>query len=261
MRNWTKALALGAAITLSGSATAQQANPQTKPTIVLVHGAFAESSSWNAVIARLGKDGYTAIAAANPLRGVAKDAAAVSSVVGSISGPVVLVGHSYGGPVITEAANGNRNVKALVYASAFLPDSGESSLALSGMFPGSTLGEAITPVALPDGGQDLYIQPEKFHAQFAADVPVEEAKLMAATQRPVTQAALAEPSGVAAWKTLPSYVIYGSEDRNIPAAVMGFMAKRAHAVKTVVVDGASHALMVSHPDEVAALIEEAAQAD
>jgi pimeloyl-ACP methyl ester carboxylesterase len=116
----------------------------------------------------------------------------------------------------------------------------------------------LVPVALPDGGTDLYIQPEKFHAQFAADVPADKASLMAATQRPVTEAALTEPSRVPAWKTLPSYVIYGSDDHNIPAAVMAFMAERAQSRKAVVIDGASHALMVSHPREVAALIEEAA---
>ncbi|WFP65805.1 alpha/beta hydrolase [Mesorhizobium sp. WSM4904] len=251
---------LATAFAVSGEAMAQPAGRQVKPTIVLVHGAFAESSSWNAVIADLNKDGYTAIAAANPLRSVAGDAAAVSAVVRSISGPVVLVGHSYGGPVITEAANGKNNVKALVYVAGFAPETGESSLTLSAKFPGSTLGDALLPVTQPDGGQDLYIRSEKFHEQFAADVPSTEASLMAATQRPVAKAALAEPSGVASWKTIPSYAIYGSADRNIPPAVMKFMAERAHAVKTVVVEGASHAVMVSHPNEVAALIEEAASA-
>lgn len=258
MKKITRALALAAAMATSAGAMAQPTVRSAKPTVVLVHGAFAESSSWNGVIAELNRDGYTTIAAANPLRSVAGDAAAVSAVVRSISGPVVLVGHSYGGPVITEAANDSPNVAALVYVAAFAPDSGESSLSLSGKFPGSTLGNAIVPVGLADGGQDLFIEPEKFHAQFAADVPQDQAKLMAATQRPVTQAALAEASGEAAWKKLPSYAVYGSEDRNIPPAVMKFMAERAHAVKTVVIEGASHALMVSHPKEVAALIEEAA---
>jgi pimeloyl-ACP methyl ester carboxylesterase len=256
MRNIMRILMLAAAFTVSDGIIGQAADP--KPTIVLVHGAFAESSSWNGVIEELNKDGYTAIAAANPLRSVASDAVTISAVVRSVTGPVVLVGHSYGGPVITAAANGSPNVKALVYVAGFAPDKGESALTLSAKFPGSTLGSAIVPVALPDGGQDLYIEPDKFHAQFAADVPEAQARLMAATQRPVTQAALAEASGAPAWKTLPSYVIYGSEDRNIPAAVLSFMAKRAHAVKTVVIEGASHALMVSHPNEVAELIEEAA---
>jgi pimeloyl-ACP methyl ester carboxylesterase len=251
-------LAMAAILAASGSAMAQTAAPQDKPTVVLVHGAFAESSSWNDVIAELGADGYRAIAAANPLRGVASDAASVASVLRASPGDVVLVGHSYGGPVITEAANGQPNVKALVYVAAFAPETGESSLTLSAKFPGSTLGEALMPVALPDGGTDLYIQPDKFRAQFAADVPAGTASLMAAIQRPVTEAALTEASGAPAWKSLPTYMIYGTDDRNIPAAVMAFMAERAGARKAVVVDGASHALMVSHPHEVAALIEEAA---
>ena len=260
MRMPLSALGFAAALALSGNATAQSLPQPDKPTIVLVHGAFAESSSWDPVIARLGKDGYRVIAAANPLRSVASDAVGVSAIIRSIKGPVVLVGHSYGGPVITEAANGNANVKALVYVAGFAPDTGETSLTLSAKFPGSTLGNSLTTVVLPDGDEDLYIQADKFHDQFAADVPAEQAAAMAATQRPVTLSALGEPSRVAAWKTLPSYMIYGSADRNIPAAVMKFMAERAHARKTVVVDGASHVVMISHPAEVASLIEDAANA-
>ena len=254
-------LLLPAALLLSGSALAQTQATPVKPVIVLVHGAFAESSSWDPVIARLERDGYTVIAAANPLRGVASDAVAVSGIVKSIKGPVVLVGHSYGGPVITEAANGNSNVKALVYVAGFAPETGESSLTLSAKFPGSTLGDSLTTIVLPDGDEDLYIRPEKFHAQFAADVPEAQAATMAATQRPVTLSALGEPSRVASWKTLPSYMIYGTADRNIPAAVMKFMAERAHARKAVVVEGASHAVMVSHPGEVTDLIEAAASGE
>jgi pimeloyl-ACP methyl ester carboxylesterase len=260
MLNIIRMLTLGAVFALPAGLAAQPIASNAKPTIVLVHGAFAESSSWDAVIARLNKDGYTAIAAANPLRSVASDAASVSTLVRSIEGPVILVGHSYGGPVITAAANDTPNVKALVYVAGFIPETGESALTLSAKFPGSTLGSALVPVALPDGGKDLYIEPAKFQLQFAADVSKEQAALMAATQRPVAEAALVEPSGAAAWKKLPSYVIYGSEDRNIPAAVMAFMAKRAHAVKTEAIEGASHALMVSHPDEVASIIEDAASA-
>lgn len=259
MRFPLKAIILATALGASGNALAQSASVSEKPTIILVHGAFAESSSWDPVIARLSKHGYRVIAAANPLRSVASDAASVASVVKSVPGPVVLVGHSYGGPVITEAANGNANVRALVYVAGFAPDTGESALTLSGKFPGSTLGDALAPVALPGGGTDLYIQPAKFHAQFAADVPAAEAATMAATQRPVTQAALAEPSGVASWKSLPSYMIYGSADRNIPPAVMKFMAERAHARKTVEIPGASHVVMLSHPTEVTAMIETAAE--
>ncbi|TIS73285.1 MAG: alpha/beta hydrolase, partial [Mesorhizobium sp.] len=175
MQKIIRALALVYACCVSDSATGQAADQQVKPTIVLVHGAFAESSSWNGVIAELERDGFRTIAAANPLRGVASDAAAVSALIGSIHGPVVLVGHSYGGPVITEAAKGKGDVKALVFVAGFAPDKGESSLTLSGQFPGSTLGEALLPVKRPDGGQDLYIQPEKFHEQFAADIPAAQA--------------------------------------------------------------------------------------
>lgn len=251
-------LLLPAALFLSGGAHAQAA-PE-KPVIVLVHGAFAESASWKPVIARLEKDGYTVVAAGNPLRGVTRDGAAIAGVIKSIKRPVVLVGHSYGGPVITEAANGNANVKALVYVAGFAPDIGESSLTLSAKFPGSTLGDSLTTLALPDGDEDLYIRTDKFHAQFAADVPAAEAAIMAATQRPVTLSALGEPTRLPSWKALPSYMIYGSADRNIPAAVMKFMAERAHARKTVEIAGGSHALMVSHPAEVTALIEDAATA-
>jgi len=255
-----RSLAL-AALMMAGTATAQAAEDGGKPTVILVHGAFADSSGWNDVIARLEKDGYPVIAAANPLRSVAGDAESVSAVVRSVPGKVVLVGHSYGGVVITEAAKDNPNVTALVYVAGFVPDAGESALTLSAKFPGSTLGTALSPVKLADGATDLYIQPARFHDQFAADVPGPQAALMAATQRPVTQAALTEPSRYAAWKSLPSYVIYGSDDRNIPAAVMRFMAERAHSRKTVSVEHGSHALMVSHPAEVAALIEDAASAN
>ncbi|HET8984325.1 MAG TPA: alpha/beta hydrolase, partial [Trueperaceae bacterium] len=145
------------------------------------------------------------------------------------------------------------------YVAAFAPDVGESSLTLSSMFPGSTLGDALQPVELADGGQDLFIRVDTFHQQFAADVPADQAALMAVTQRPVTLAALAEPTVGTAWKTLPSYFVYGSDDLNIPAQVLAFMADRANARETRVIDGASHAVMVSHPDEVAATIIDAAQ--
>ena len=232
-----------------------------KPTIVLVHGAFAESTSWNGVISRLEEDGYPVIAAANPLRSVRSDAASVAAVVRSVRGRVVLVGHSYGGPIITEAAQGNVNVVALVYVAGFLPLPGESSLSLSKEFPGSTLGDTLEQVTLPDGEEDLYILRAKFRAQFAADVPPAEAAIMAATQRPVTLSALGEASTIATWQSLPTYVVYGSADRNIPPALMRFMGERAHARKIVEIPGASHAVMVSHPTEVARLIEQAASAN
>lgn len=230
-----------------------------KPTVVLVHGAFADASSWNGVIERLHVGGYRVIAAPNELRGVKTDAAEVSSLVRSISGPVVLVGHSYGGTVISAAADGLPNVKALVYVAAFAPAVGESSAKLAAKFPGSSLAAALAPpVALAQGVNDLYIQPDRFHAQFAADVPAHAARLMAAGQRPITDAALNEASTAAAWKTLPSWFVYGDADRNIPAAAHAFMADRAQAREALVIPGGSHVVMVSHPDIVAGLIEKAA---
>ncbi|WP_336341531.1 alpha/beta hydrolase [Pseudomonas atacamensis] len=241
-------------------ATAAFAAP-VKPTVVLVHGAFADSSSWNGVVKILEKDGYPVIAAANPLRSVKGDAQSVADVLASVKTPVVLVGHSYGGPVISEAAYGNANVKALVYVAAFAPEKGETAAELSGRFPGSTLGPTLSaPVELADGGKDLYIQQDKFHEQFAADVSPADAKLMAATQRPVTAAALNEAATEPAWKTVPSYFVYGDQDKNIPAQALAFMAERAHSKQTVVVKGASHVVMVSNPKAVASLIETAAAA-
>lgn len=249
-------LAIAGAL-FSGTAFAQ---PAAKPTVVLVHGAFADSSSWNGVAEILQKDGYPVVAAANPLRSVSGDAAYVSSIVDSIKGPVVLVGHSYGGQVITTAANGHDNVKSLVYVAAFAPEAGEAVAELAGKFPGGTLGQALAPpVKLADGGVDLYIDQAKFQQQFAQDVPVEEAALMAIGQRPITEAALTEKSGNPAWKTLPSWFVYGDGDRNIPAKALSFMAERAGSKRTVVIKDASHVVMVSHPAEVAALIQEAAK--
>lgn len=254
MKKTAIALALGAS--LMGSFANAAAD---RPIIVLVHGAFADTSSWNGVIRILESDGYSVIAAANPLRSVQGDAQYISSIVQNIQSPVVLVGHSYGGLVISAAANGHENVKSLVYVAAFAPDMGETALGLSGKFPGSTLGPTLAPpVALSDGSKDLYIQQDKFPEQFAADVPKKEARLMAATQRPITEAALSEPSGEPAWKTTPAWFVYGDKDKNIPPQALGFMAQRAQSKQTVVVNGASHVVMISHPREVAEIIEKAA---
>lgn len=232
-----------------------------KPTVILVHGAFADATSWNGVVAKLRSDGYTVIGAANPLRSVKGDAAFLTSIVENVNGPVVLVGHSYGGAVISAAANGQPNVKSLVYIAAFAPEEGETVLGLSGRFPGSTLGGALAkPVTLEHDGKDLYIQQEKFHQQFAADLPVAQAQLMAVAQRPVTEAALNEAAGAPAWKQLPSYFLYGTRDKNIPPAALGFMAERAKSRKTVRIEGASHSVMASHPDAVVRIIGEAAAA-
>ncbi|MET3930118.1 pimeloyl-ACP methyl ester carboxylesterase [Lysobacter sp. OAE881] len=253
-----KRLLTGIALALAVLSGTDAAAETTKPTIVLVHGAFADSTSWNGVIRILEQDGYPVVSVANPLRSVSGDGAYVSDLLASIPTPVVLVGHSYGGSVITEGARGHDNVKALVYVAAFAPDAGETAAALSGKFPGSTLGPTLAPpVKLAGGGVDLYIQPSKFHAQFAADVNADDAALMAATQRPITEAALNEKSGAPAWKGIPSWFIYGDQDRNIPAKALGFMAERAKSRQTVVVPGASHVVMVSHPEPVAKLIEQA----
>ena len=243
------------------ASTAVLAQAPAKPTIVLVHGAFADASSWNGVAAELSRDGYPVVAAANPLRGAAGDAAYVAAIAKATPGPVVLVGHSYGGTVISQAGADTPNVTGLVFVSAFAPEAGESSFELAGKFPGSTLGAALAPpVATPDGGQDLYVRQDQFPTQFAADVPLAQARLAAAAQRPLALAAGEEKVQVAAWKTRPSWFIYGSKDLAIPPAAMAFMAERAHARKVVVVPGASHVVMVSHPHEVATLIEEAASA-
>jgi pimeloyl-ACP methyl ester carboxylesterase len=228
-----------------------------QPTIVLVHGAFAESASWNGVIDALTATGHRAVAAANPLRGLADDAAAVSDFVRAIEGPVVLVGHSYGGAVITNVDADN--VVSLVYVAAFAPEPGESCFDLSAKFPGSTLGEALEPIARADGTTDLTIAAERFHTQFCADVRATDAALMAATQRPVLREALVEPSGErASWKERPSWFVVAELDRNIPAAVQRFMAERAGAQRAIELEGASHAAAVSRPHTVADLILEAA---
>jgi pimeloyl-ACP methyl ester carboxylesterase len=241
---------------LAGAAVAQPA----KPTIVLVHGAFADSSSWNGVVSLLQKEGYKTVAAANPLRSVASDARYVSDVVASIEGPVVLVGHSYGGQVISTAAQGHANVKSLVFVAAFAPEAGEAAAELAGKFPGGTLGAALAPpVKLAGGGVELYIDQAKFRDQFAHDVAAADTALMAAGQRPITEAALTEKSGEPAWKSLPSYFVYGDGDKNIPAKALGFMAERAGSKRTVVVKDASHVVMVSQPKVVAELIEQAAK--
>ncbi|MBZ0291079.1 MAG: alpha/beta hydrolase [Anaerolineae bacterium] len=232
----------------------------TKPTIVLIHGAFADSSSWNGIISTLLAQNYPVVAASNPLRGLKNDAAELASLLTSIEGPVVLVGHSYGGMLISNAAHGNGQIQALVFVAAFVPDEGETAAQLASRFPGSTLGETLTPVALADGGTDLYIQQERFHAQFAADLPESQARLMAASQRPVTELALNEQSDVPTWKTVPSWFIWGDGDQNIPPAALRWMSERAGGRELVEVAGASHALAVSRAELVADLILRAAQA-
>jgi pimeloyl-ACP methyl ester carboxylesterase len=200
------------------------------------------------------------IAVATPLRGVKSDSIYLASLLDSIKGPVVLVGHSFSGMMITNAATGKSNVKALVYVAALAPDAGETANDLLSKYPGGTSGSALAPpVDLGGGAHDVYVQPEKFHAQFAADVSASRARLLAVTRRPIQDTAFGEQSGTPAWKSVPSYFIYGTGDKNLPVATTEFMANRAHARKLVAIRGASHLLMISHPKETAKLIVDAAQ--
>jgi pimeloyl-ACP methyl ester carboxylesterase len=231
-----------------------------KPTIVLVHGAFAESSSWDAVIDPLQAAGHPVIAAANPLRSLASDAEAVADVVRSVDGPVVLAAHSYGGAVISNVPADAGDIVGLVYANGFAPEPGEHCFQLAAMFPGSMLGpETARPVSQTDGTTDLYIVADGFHDIFCQDVTAPRAARMAVTQRPATQEALTEPSGDdSLWKHVPSRFLIGEDDHVIPAALQRYMAKRAGAHRTLEIPGASHAITVSHPEAVAREILEAA---
>ena len=255
------AMLIAGATVLAFNGSAHAKSPtRPKPTIVLVHGAWADASSWNGEIARLEADGYTVDAPADPLRSLSGDAAYIASYLKTINGPIVLVGHSYGGAVITNAATGNPHVKALVYIDGFAPEQRETVLSLAAKNPGSKLPTSITTVRYTDGttsGVDVYINPVDFRAAFAGDVPARKAALMAATQRPVTYAALSEPSGVPAWKTIPSWYLVGLRDEAIPPATQEFMAARMHA-RTVRISS-SHASLVSHPQAVTNLILAAAR--
>lgn len=243
-----------------GGADAEPPVPANQPTVVLVHGAFADSSSWNGVISKLVADGYPVIAVANPLRGLASDAEYVRSVVDGVAGPVVLAGHSYGGSVMSQAAEGLSNVKALVFIASFLLEPGESTGELAAKFPGGELGPALDSVPFPlaggGEGSDLYIKQDEFRRVFAADVGEDVTALMAATQRPIAAAALEEPASKAAWKAIPSWNLVTTEDLAIPAESMRFMGARANAHTLEV--KASHAVTVSVPEVVADLIAQAA---
>src|SRR5689334_5596645 len=243
------ALVFTLVITSAGSVNATS----PKPTIVLVHGGWDNSTGWNAVVAELQKRGFNVIAPANPLRTLASDAAYVSSVLDTIEGPIVLVGHSYGGAVITNAALGHENVKALVYIAAFAPDVGESLFQLVTMNPGSQIGPAtlITrPYPLPGGGEgtDLYLTREGVRTAFAQDLPRKTTDLMFATQRPFSQEAFVEPSGTPAWKSIPSWYLVASDDHAIPPMTQRFMATRAGAQTSEVYS--SHVPQISQPDAV-----------
>jgi pimeloyl-ACP methyl ester carboxylesterase len=238
--------------------TASHSEPPVKPTIVLEHGAWADGSSWDGVITRLQKDGYTVDVPPNPLRGVAGDSAYLASYLATVPGPIVLVGHSYGGFVTTNAATGNENVKALVYVDAFIPAQGDTLNSLTAQFPGSQ----VTPAALnfvpsPGGVTDAYIKPSMFRGILANDLSARQAAELAATQQPIAASALTDVSGPPAWASIPSWDVIGTADHAIPPAAQEFMASRAHATVTKI--NASHLSMISHPGEVANVIEQAAR--
>lgn len=275
-------LALGAALLSAGlvlvpavanAATKHHQSPGTKPTIVLVHGAWADAGSWDAVIAILQREGYTVDAPPNPLQGLTSDSAFLASYLSTISGPMVLVGHSYGGAVITNAATGNADVKALVYDDAFEPAQGETLEQLTFAKPGSCLAgggnlanvfNEVTPPGQAASDPDLYIKIQPgtdfpgFDKCFANDVSTNEANILGATQRPLALNAFTQTSGVPAWQTIPSWAIIGTQDQAIPPAELTFMANRAGSKITNVKAG--HLSLVSDPSAVAQVIVEAANA-
>ncbi len=259
-------IALAAAIltSLCLVTSSAQAAEKAKPTVVLVHGAFADASGWSEVIDRLDRRGYPVIAPANPLRGVSADAAYMRAVLGEIEGPIVLVGHSYGGMVITNAATGNPNVKALVYIAAFAPDLGDSIESLGKLGTDGGLGPAtldLRPYPAPPGFPPLegYIKLDVFHDIFAADLSRKQARIMSLSQRPGALATLGEPSGPPAWKTIPSWYLVPTRDRAIGTNVLRAMAERIHPRKIVEVRGASHVVMMSRPKVTTDLIVTAAR--
>ena len=234
------------------------------PTIVFVHGAWADATGFGGSIRALRDRGFAAIGAANPLRHLTGDAASLAALLGTISGPIVLVGHSYGGAVLASAAAGNQQVQALVFIAGWMPDEGESiqQLLESEVFGDSLVPAALRPVPFtnPDGseGVDLYLDRELFPEAFAGDVDPETAAVMAATQRPWSGAAAATPSGPPGWRSIPSWYLLGTQDRAIPPAGQRFMAERGNAKIEEV--AASHASMVSQPEAVTRLILSAIEA-
>jgi pimeloyl-ACP methyl ester carboxylesterase len=226
-------------------------------TIVLVHGAFADASSWTGVIERLQKEGVQVTAPANPLRSLAGDSAYLASFLNQISGPVLVVGHSYGGMVISNAATKANNVVGLVYVAAFAPDEGERLSEVESGSKDSVLSNALVTLHYPTGqggqtGVEFAINPAHFHATFASDLPADRAAVMAATQRPIAEGAFSEPSGRPAWKTLPSWAVVATGDKTAGSDVIRFMASRAGATITEV-EG-SHVIMISQPQVVTDVI-------
>jgi len=238
----------------------------SQPVIVLVHGAWADASSWTSVINELQRRGFTVYAPPNPPRGLPQDSAYLHQFLtenAALQGqPVVLVGHSYGGAVVTNAAVGAPGVRALVYVDAFIPEEGDTIGGLARAEPGSYLGnEAFNPVpypGAPSGDVDLYIKPDLVPGCFATGLPASQAAVIAATQRPLTASAFTEPSGPPAWKTIPSWAVIGTGDQVIPPAELTFMAKRAGAHITDV--NAGHLSLVSEPAVGIGVILQAVQA-
>src|SRR5256884_4421660 len=250
-------LAVPASVAFGSSSNASNI---VKPSVVLIHGAWADGSSWSRVVSLLQTHGYTVYVPPNPLRGLTSDSAYIASFLQTITGPIILVGHSYGGAVITNAATGNPNVKALVYVDAFAPDQGESLASLSsvppppGQSPSCLSGDPTTVFNFVPltGDVDLYVKPNLFPSCFANDLPSKEGAVLASTQRPFALSALPQPSGVPAWKTIPSFYLVGTIDNVIPPFAQLFMAQRAQA--TIVQVRAGHLSMISHPEAVADLI-------
>jgi pimeloyl-ACP methyl ester carboxylesterase len=234
----------------------------SKTTVVLVHGAFADASGFAGIARELSLHGYPVVAPANPLRGIGHDATAIRSVVAAVDGPVVLVGHSYGGAVITQAAAGLDNVVGLVYLAAFAPAVGESVGSVQEPFAPPMLASTVRPTPYDAvgavGGPDLVIDPAQFHDTFAADVPDELTRLMAVSQRPLAAAAVGEPLTSAAWNEKPSWYLVSSSDHAISPDAQRFMAQRMGAT-TDELDG-SHAAFIAHPERAAAFIELALKA-
>jgi pimeloyl-ACP methyl ester carboxylesterase len=234
--------------------------PDAAPTVALVHGAFADSSSWNGVVEQLQAAGIPVQAVSNPLRGIAADAAYVASAIGQIPGPVLAVGHSYGGAAITNAAPQASNVVGLVYVAAFAPDEGETLGGIETDSKDSVLNSALLQLQYPTGSGsetavEFAIDPAKFHDAFAADLSPEQAALMAATQRPVAAAAFAETNGAPGWKNLPSWAVVATGDKAAGADVVRSMAQRAGA--TITEAEGSHVIMISQPQVVTQVIQQA----
>ena len=235
-----------------------------KPSIVLIHGAWADSSSWDALVSQLQHDGYTVYVPPNPLLGISYDSAFIRDFLHTISGPIILVGHSYGGAVITNAATGDKQVKALVYVDAFAPAQGQTIGQLVAAHPGSCVLPPANVTAqpypgAPAGAVDVYVKQDVFPSCMANGLPASEARVLAATQRPLSSIALTQKSGVPAWKTIPSWAVIGTADHAIPPAELLAMARHAHA-RITIIPGAPHLSMISNPGTVTRVILEAVHA-